>query len=148
MHEDNACMKAAYCDFVRPITSDLGMLRDHKSGTEGFSLRGIYKVMHIRKQERQSSNHWAILGGLLLLGTLWAGSKSALLVYYSSCTMRAGSVHINQTVTDTVTFKVALLKRAPGHRLRSAGDKSSRGKRYVQILEQTSVLLSVYLQPS
>jgi len=52
MHED--LEKAAYCDLVRPITSDLGMLRDHKSGTEGFSLRGIYKHSHAHKRTQEA----------------------------------------------------------------------------------------------
>lgn len=92
--------------------SDLGMLRDHKSGTEVFSLKGIYKVTHIRECKRRSSNHWAILVELLLvLGTLCACSMSAFLVYYTLCTMTAGSVHTNQIVTDTMAFEVTLLKK-------------------------------------
>lgn len=39
MHEDLEI--AAYGDLLRHIISDLGMLRDNKSGTEGFSLRDI-----------------------------------------------------------------------------------------------------------
>lgn len=108
MHDD--LEKAAYCDLVRPTTSDLGMLRDNKSGTEGFSLRDIYKVMNNKRTQEaefKSLGHFR----LLILGTLCACSKSALLVYYTSCTMRAGSVHRNQIITDTMTFKVALLKR-------------------------------------
>ena len=46
--------KAAYCDLVRPITSDLGMLRNHKSGTEGFSLRGIQKQSHAHQGTQEA----------------------------------------------------------------------------------------------
>lgn len=36
MHDD--LEKAAYCDLVRPIISDSGMLRDNKSGTSASEL--------------------------------------------------------------------------------------------------------------
>lgn len=53
------------------------------------------KVRHIKEQKRQSSNHQAILAGLLVLGTVCACSKSTMMVYYTPCTMKAGSVHTN-----------------------------------------------------
>lgn len=48
MYED--VEKTAYWDLVRPIMSDLEMPRD-KSRTEGFSLRSIYKVVHISEHK-------------------------------------------------------------------------------------------------
>lgn len=52
MHEDLEI--AAYGDLLRNIISDLGMLRDNKSGTEDFSLRDILKKSQAHKRTQEA----------------------------------------------------------------------------------------------
>lgn len=110
----------------------------HKGGTEGISLRSIYKLNHAHKRDhkRKNSNHWAISGGLLFgyFVSMQSVSLADLLYLMHESWLSALQTWLKQIPWHS---RWHFWGKAPGHRFRSSGDTSRREKRCRQVLEQT-----------